>query len=198
MKTKILLLITLAIIIGCHHNKEITTIPPKNENTKTKVENPCLDKANQDSKGVFRGFAIGESSDQNQSISESTDFAMADMSKKVISFEPRVVDGYTQNTKIQNAVEFEKIVKTNISNTSKVWLANVKVICQETYITDKKIYQTYATVEMKEEDMFNYFSKEIENASKMLKLQYDAAAFEKVVKERKAEYDYEYNKKIQK
>jgi len=189
------LIVIVTLSVGCK-TKKITTVAPKNANEEIKQEIPCQKLELQDGKELYRGFGIGQSVNEQESISSALDNANAAVAQKIIKLAEITSQKYAQNINVQEKNQFKEQVQRQNSLTSKTFIANAKTICTETYKTADKLFKTYTCIEVDPDAESKYFEKLIKNSADLAKLKYDAAQYEKAHKEAIEEFSTEFDKKL--
>jgi len=190
-----LFFITTAIIIGGCKTQKIVTATPSKAGEEVKQPIPCQNEELKDGKGSYRGFGIGQSVNQQESISSAIDNAHASLAQKIIELAKITSNKYAQNYTLQEKNEFHEQVQRQNTLASKTFIVNAKTICTETYKTSDKLYKTYTCIEVEADAEMKYFEKIVQTSASLSKLKYDAALYEKAHKEAIEEFTVELEKK---
>ena len=141
-------------------------------------------------------LAVGESIDQNTSMSEAEDYASAKLAESVIKYISTITEGYSKNARIEDAQNFEFQSNRQIEKTAKTFLAGTRAACEKTYITNKHVYKTYCVMQMDRDAVEKYFENIAKSSSKLAKIEFDKQAFQQTVSKLKEQYSGEYQKKL--
>ena len=192
----VLFIIAIAIISGGCKTKKIVTATPKKAGEEVKQEIPCQNKEFQDGKESYRGFGIGQSVNQQESISSATDNAHAALAQKIIELAQITSNKYAQNFTLQEKNEFNEQVQRQNTLSSKTFVVNAKTICSETFKTADNLYKTYTCIEVDAFAEMKYFENLIKSSASLSNLMFDAAQYEKAHKEAIDQFTTEFDKKM--
>jgi hypothetical protein len=167
------LTVLIAIIIACSIISSCRTQKPDGQKI---VQQPCKDKMD-NTKTVLRAFEIGESLDEGQSI----------INARTQDIQTRLKNGigkYSRDDKYGNTeYSFERKMQDIDVLTSIFWLPLTSTTCQETHITNEKVYKTYVTIEVSKEEVLKALEQNVIGFAHKKKIDIDERKFKEDMKQ---------------
>ncbi len=176
---RVLTLGSVIIFTACARNSGKAKV---SDRTDVEIEIPCAGYEFETTSGVFRSSRSGVSTDKNLSRDKAMLAAKGALAASISSTIKSVTDRYAQDRTIGADAEFSEKFENLTREVVNQKLVGVKTICQKVFQKKDGRYETYVSIELNTNEVFNGVQNSV-NKDDKLRQDYDKQKFEAIFKE---------------
>src|SRR3989339_52343 len=178
----VLALAAVATISSCGGTKEATK-------GRQKITIPCADKGSSDDT-FFRASSVGKSQDMATSREKALLLTKQRLASLISSKIKSVTERYSNEKEAAGAGELFQTFQNMTRDVVNQQLADIKIICEETYEAEGGGYETFMALEVSKDVIYNGIDKGI-SKNKKLEVMYDREKFREKFDEEMSKLDAE-------